>query len=98
MYVTEVTIVFLVYILAFVGAVIMLFLSVVLMLPSSVFTPKSQMLFMAILPASYLESINILSSFPLVLTVLYVIVVFLIARKLSRTYAFSFTKLTLTAL
>jgi len=42
MFSTEINIIFLVYILAFIGAVIMLFLSVVLMLPASVFTQKQQ--------------------------------------------------------
>jgi len=40
MYQTEITMIFLVYILAFIGAVIMLFLSVVLMLPISLFSAQ----------------------------------------------------------
>ena len=40
---TEVNLIFLVYILSFVGAVVMLFLSVVLMLPASVLTPRADL-------------------------------------------------------
>lgn len=58
MYTTEITIVFLVYILAFVGAVIMLFLSVILMLPSSVFIPKNQILLFIISPFSMFEEVT----------------------------------------
>jgi hypothetical protein len=64
---TEINIIFLVYILAFVGAVVMLFLSVVLMLPASVFTQKSQNLLVLLLINNIFDSAAFINTFFLAL-------------------------------
>lgn len=52
-YTTDLTFIYIVYILAFVGAVVMLFLSVILMLPSSVVTSTARLsLFLVMAPSS----------------------------------------------
>jgi hypothetical protein len=92
-YTTDLTFIYIVYILAFVGAVVMLFLSVILMLPSSVVASATRLsIFLVIAPSSSNGVSGAVSSLSLIwyslVTALFTILLIALLKAISLSYKY----------